>query len=110
MKQRSYGPDFTTTGAYHVQSDFKKGSSYSISVAVVAYDDRPLERPVTDYIQFTNKSLTFYFSKILSIIISTLFLEDPLTIAFKQLCNPLFINAAILIKICLCCFYKFHFN
>jgi plastocyanin len=44
---RSYGPDFTTTGAYHVQSDFKKGSSYSISVAVVAYDDRPLERPVT---------------------------------------------------------------
>ena len=44
---RSYGPDFTTTGAYHVQSDFKKGSSYSISVAVVAYDDRPLERLVT---------------------------------------------------------------
>jgi hypothetical protein len=44
---RSYGSDFTTTGAYHVQSDFKKGSSYSISVAVVAYDDRPLERPVT---------------------------------------------------------------
>jgi plastocyanin len=43
---RSYGPDFTTTGAYHVQSDFKKGSSYSISVAVVAYNDRPIERPV----------------------------------------------------------------
>ena len=44
---RSYGPDFSSTGAYHVQSDFKKGSSYSISVAVVAYDDRPIERPVT---------------------------------------------------------------
>ena len=44
---RSYGPDFTTTGAYHIQSDFKKGSSYSINVAVVAYDDRPLEKPVT---------------------------------------------------------------
>jgi plastocyanin len=43
---RSYGPDFTTTGAYHVQSDFKKGSSYSISVEVVAYNDRPIERPV----------------------------------------------------------------
>ena len=42
---RSYGPDFTTTGAYHIQSDFKQGSSYSISVAVVAYNDRPIERP-----------------------------------------------------------------
>ena len=43
---RSYGPDFGSTGAYHVQSDFKNGSSYSISVAVVAYGDRPIERPV----------------------------------------------------------------
>jgi plastocyanin len=43
---RSYGPDFTTTGAYHVQSDFKKDSSYSISVAVVAYGDKPIEKPV----------------------------------------------------------------
>lgn len=43
---RSYGPDFGSTGAYHVQSDFKKGSSYSISVAVVGYADRQIERPV----------------------------------------------------------------
>ncbi len=43
---RSYGPDFTTTGAYHIQSDFKQGSSYSISVAVVAYNDRPIERQI----------------------------------------------------------------
>lgn len=44
---RSYGPDFDSTGAYHVQSDFKQGSTYSISVEVVAYGDRPIERPVT---------------------------------------------------------------
>jgi plastocyanin len=43
----SYGPDFSTTGAYHVQSDFKKGSSYPISVAVVAYTDKPLDKPTT---------------------------------------------------------------
>ena len=32
---RSYGPDFSSTGAYHVQSDFKQGSSYPIIVEIV---------------------------------------------------------------------------
>ena len=39
----SYGPDFSTTGAYHVQSDFKKGTSYPISVQIVSVDGKPVE-------------------------------------------------------------------
>lgn len=42
----SYGPDFSSTGAYHVQSDFKKGSSYPISVEIVSVNYKPVENPV----------------------------------------------------------------
>ena len=42
----SYGPDFSTTGAYHVQSDFKKGTSYPISVEIVSVDGKPVEFPI----------------------------------------------------------------
>ncbi len=42
----SHGPDFSSTGAYHVQSDFKKGSSYPISVEVVSVDYKPVEAPI----------------------------------------------------------------
>ena len=42
----SYGPDFSSTGAYHVQSDFKKGSSYSISVEIVSVNYKPVEFPI----------------------------------------------------------------
>jgi plastocyanin len=42
----SYGPDFSSTGAYHIQSVFKKGSSYPINVEVVSIDNKPLENPM----------------------------------------------------------------
>jgi plastocyanin len=41
-----YGPDFSTTGAYHVQSDFKKGTFYPISVEIVSIDGKPVEFPI----------------------------------------------------------------
>ena len=41
-----YGPDFTTTGAYHVQSDFKKSNSYPINVEIVSIDGKPVEFPI----------------------------------------------------------------
>ena len=41
-----YGPDFSTTGAYHVQSDFKKSNSYPISVEIVSIDGKPVEFPI----------------------------------------------------------------
>ena len=43
---RSYGPDFSSTGAYHVQSDFKQGSSYPIIVEIVSVDSKPVENPI----------------------------------------------------------------
>jgi plastocyanin len=42
----SYGPDFSTVGAYHIQSDFKKGSSYLISTEVISSEYKPLANPV----------------------------------------------------------------
>lgn len=47
-KTHSYGPDFSSTGAYHVQSDFKKGSSYPISVEIVSVDSKPIDNPIKD--------------------------------------------------------------
>ena len=47
-KTHSYGPDFSSTGAYHVQSDFKKGSSYPISVEIVSVDSKPVDNPIKD--------------------------------------------------------------
>jgi hypothetical protein len=43
---RSYGPDFSSTGAYHIQSDFKKGSSYPISVEIISVDNKPVENAI----------------------------------------------------------------
>jgi plastocyanin len=42
----SYGPDFSTQGAYHIQSDFQPDSSYRISVEVVSFENAPLPNPV----------------------------------------------------------------
>jgi plastocyanin len=43
---RSYGPDCSSTGAYHVQSDFKQGSSYPIIVEIISVDSKPVENPI----------------------------------------------------------------
>ena len=42
----SYGPDFSSTGAYHIQSDFKKGSSYPISIEIISVNSKPVENPM----------------------------------------------------------------
>lgn len=42
----SYGPDFSSDGAYHIQSRFIKGSSYPIIVEVVSINNKPLENPM----------------------------------------------------------------
>ena len=42
----SYGPDFSSTGAYHVQSNFKNGSSYPIEVQIVSINNKPVENPI----------------------------------------------------------------
>jgi hypothetical protein len=42
----SYGPDFISTGAYHVQSDFKKDSTYPISVEIVSINSKAVENPM----------------------------------------------------------------
>ena len=44
----SYGPDFGSSGTYHIQSDFKKDSSYQISVEIVAIDHGPISNPIRD--------------------------------------------------------------
>jgi plastocyanin len=44
----SYGPDFSTQGAYHIQSNFQPGSSYLLSVEVVSFDYKSLANPVKD--------------------------------------------------------------
>jgi plastocyanin len=44
----SYGPDFSTSGTYHIQSDFKKGSSYQINVEIVAIDNGSVSNPIRD--------------------------------------------------------------
>jgi len=41
-----YGPDFSTTGAYHIESDFKKDSSYPISVEIISMSGQPLDIPI----------------------------------------------------------------
>lgn len=41
----SHGPDFSSTGAYHIQSNFKSGSSYPIDIQIVSVDNKPIENP-----------------------------------------------------------------
>ena len=43
---RSYGPDFSSTGAYHVQSHFKQSSSYPIIVEIISVDSKPVENSI----------------------------------------------------------------
>ena len=43
----SYGPDFSSTGAYHIQSNFKGDSSYPVDVQLVSINNRPVENPPT---------------------------------------------------------------
>jgi plastocyanin len=42
----SYGPDFSSTGAHHVQSNFKKGSSYPISIEIISVNSEQVENPM----------------------------------------------------------------
>lgn len=42
----SYGPDFSSTGAYHIQSGFKKGTTYPITVEVISVDNKPPGNPL----------------------------------------------------------------
>jgi plastocyanin len=42
----SHGPDFSSTGAYHVQSNFKNGSTYPIDVQIVSINNKPVENPI----------------------------------------------------------------
>jgi len=42
----SHGPDFSSTGAYHIQSNFKSGSSYPIDVQLVSINNKPVENPI----------------------------------------------------------------
>ena len=53
---RSYGLDFSSTGAYHVQSDFKKSSSYPISVEIVSVESKPVENPIQVLFDLKTKS------------------------------------------------------
>ncbi|HEY7227444.1 MAG TPA: hypothetical protein VH481_04900 [Nitrososphaeraceae archaeon] len=42
----SYGPDFSSTGAYHIQSGFKNGTTYPISVELVSINNKPPGSPM----------------------------------------------------------------
>ena len=42
----SHGPDFSSTGAYHILSNFKSGSSYPIDVQLVSINNKPVENPI----------------------------------------------------------------
>ncbi|HSA72524.1 MAG TPA: plastocyanin/azurin family copper-binding protein [Nitrososphaeraceae archaeon] len=41
----SHGPDFSSSGAYHIQSNFKNGSSYPIEIQIVSVNNKPIENP-----------------------------------------------------------------
>ena len=61
---RSYGPDFSSTGAYHIQSDFKKGSSYPISVEIISVDSKPVENAIKVLFDL-KRALDFNYSLII---------------------------------------------
>ena len=46
MKLFHMGQILVGTGAYHVQSDFKKGSTYPISVEIISINSKPVESPI----------------------------------------------------------------
>lgn len=43
----SHGPDFSSTGAYHILSNFNNGSSYPIDIQIVSVNNKPLENPAS---------------------------------------------------------------
>ncbi|HEY7695536.1 MAG TPA: hypothetical protein VH797_05540 [Nitrososphaeraceae archaeon] len=42
----SYGPDFSSAGAYHIQSVFKKGASYPLTIEIVSINNEPPQNPM----------------------------------------------------------------
>lgn len=42
----SYGPDFSSTGAYHIQSVFKKGASYPLTIEIISINNEPPQIPI----------------------------------------------------------------
>jgi len=42
-----YGPDFSSDGAYHIQSNFTKGSSYPINIEIESISGKPVENPIS---------------------------------------------------------------
>jgi plastocyanin len=53
----SYGPDFSSTGTYHVEGPLLKGNTeYRITVEITAINARPLENSIRD--EFTLRTVT----------------------------------------------------
>lgn len=54
---RAYGPDFSSTGAYHLEGAFLKGNGeYKIRVEITAINTKPPENPVMD--EFSLRTVT----------------------------------------------------
>lgn len=54
---RAYGPDFSSTGAYHLEGAFLKGNGeYKIRVEITAINTKPPENPVVD--EFSLRTVT----------------------------------------------------
>ncbi|HEX6253743.1 MAG TPA: hypothetical protein VFZ55_05945 [Nitrososphaera sp.] len=52
----TYGPDFSSTGTYHVEGPFLKGNEeYTITVEIAAINARPPENPIRD--EFTLRTV-----------------------------------------------------
>jgi len=46
---RVYGPDFSSSGAYHIQAPFLKGNSnYIVKVEIAAINGKPPQNKLTD--------------------------------------------------------------
>lgn len=53
---RVYGPDFSSTGAYHLESAFLKGNAeYKISISIASINSKPPSNPISD--EFTIKTV-----------------------------------------------------
>ena len=52
----SYGPDFSSTGAYHIEGPFFTGNSnYTIRAQITSINDQPPENPIVD--EFSLKTI-----------------------------------------------------
>jgi hypothetical protein len=53
---RAYGPDFSSTGAYHLEAPFLKGKAdYAIRVEIAAINSKQPQNKITD--QFTLRTI-----------------------------------------------------